>query len=72
MDMDDGSTNTTVMSMMVPWFHTQGGDNLLFQSWQPTSPGAIAGASIVLVAIALFERWLSASRGVLETYWRTQ
>jgi copper transporter 1 len=55
---------------MVPWLHFSGGDNLLFQSWHPTSKGAIAGASIGLLFLALFERWLAAMRVVLEARWR--
>ena len=56
--------------MMVPWLHFTRGDNLYFASWHPTSPGAITGACIGLVLLALFERWLAATRGILEAHWR--
>ncbi|KAG5650442.1 hypothetical protein H0H81_012266 [Sphagnurus paluster] len=55
---------------MVPFFHWAGGDYLLFQAWSPTSPGAIAGASLGLVCLALFDRWLAATRGALDNHWR--
>ncbi|KAF9270453.1 hypothetical protein L218DRAFT_969031 [Marasmius fiardii PR-910] len=61
------------MSMMTPWLHFKtSSDTLLFQSWQPKSSGAIAGACIGLVAVCLLERWLSGIRTVLETYWRNR
>lgn len=70
MDMSSGSTNSTMQTMMVPWLHFTGGDNLFFKSIHPSSKGAIAGACIVLVVLALFERWVAAMRGVLEATWR--
>ena len=56
--------------MMVPYLHFTGGDNLFFQSWHPTSSGAIAGACIGLVFLALLDRWVAAARNVLEDHWR--
>jgi len=55
---------------MVPYFHFEGGDNLLFKSWRPTSSGAIAGACIFLVFLAILERWLAAVRVILNEHWR--
>lgn len=55
---------------MTPWLHFKGGDNLFFKSLHPSSHGAIAGACIVLVALAVFERWVAAMRGMLEKHWR--
>jgi copper transporter 1 len=55
---------------MVPWFHFTGGDHLFIESWRPTSPGAITGACIGLVLLALFDRWFAATRAVLESHWR--
>jgi copper transporter 1 len=55
--------------MMVPYLHITGGDNLLFKSWHPSSHGAIAGACIGLVALALLERLLNGIRNRLEGYW---
>ncbi|KAI0670113.1 Ctr copper transporter [Trametes maxima] len=70
MDMSMSSTNSTMMVMMVPYLHFMGGDNLLFKAWQPSSPGAIAGACIGLFLFAMFERWVNAMRGVAEGYWK--
>jgi len=65
------STSTSaIMPMMTPWLHFRGGDNLLFKSLRPSSKGAIAGACFVLIVIAVFERWVAATRGSLETQWR--
>jgi copper transporter 1 len=60
----------TNSSMGVPYFHFTGGDNLYFKSWHPSSPGAVAGASIALVILAILERLLNATRGVLDARWR--
>jgi solute carrier family 31 (copper transporter), member 1 len=68
--MPDGSAVST--GMMMPWLHFTGGDYLFFRSWHPTSSGAIAGACIGLVLLAIFERWVTASRYVLESHWRQQ
>ncbi|KAI0343900.1 Ctr copper transporter [Trametopsis cervina] len=54
---------------MTPWLHFTSGDNLLFKSLHPSSKGAIAGACIVLVLIAVFQRWVAAMKGVLEAHW---
>ncbi|KAJ3750104.1 Ctr copper transporter [Lentinula detonsa] len=61
------STNMTMM--MKNYLHFTAGDNLLFQTWHPNSSGAIAGACIGLVLVALLERWLSATRTGLQSYW---
>lgn len=72
MDMNGmDSTNSSMEDVaMVPFLHFNGGDYLLFKAWKPTSPGAIAGACIGLLILALFERWVSATRSVLDDYWR--
>jgi len=54
---------------MLSYFHTEGGDNLFFKSWTPSSPGAIAGASIGLLFLAMLERFVNGARGRLEGYW---
>jgi copper transporter 1 len=54
---------------MMSGLHTSGGDTLLFNSLRPTSPGALAGAALVLFAIAVLERWLAATRIVLDANW---
>ena len=70
--MDMSSSNSTVMDTMVPYLHFAGGDNLLFEAWQPSSKGALAGACIGLVFYAIFERWVNGMRGVLEARWKKQ
>ncbi|KAH9949020.1 Ctr copper transporter [Amylocystis lapponica] len=56
--------------MMTPYLHFTGGDNLFFKTWTPSSHGAIAGACIGLVALAILERFLGAVRSVLGAQWR--
>lgn len=60
------------MVMMIPYLHFTGGDNLLFKSWRPSSAGALAGASIGLVLLAVLDRWTAAIRGLLDTRWKQQ
>ncbi|KAF8273769.1 Ctr copper transporter [Lactarius quietus] len=68
--MDSSNTSTSRMDMMMPYLHFTGGDNLFFKSWRPSSNGAIAGASIALVFLAILERSLFSTRGALEARWR--
>lgn len=56
-------------SKMMQYFHTDGGDNILFASWAPTSPAAIGGASIGIIFLAILERLVNGFRGRLEGYW---
>ncbi|KAH9057007.1 Ctr copper transporter [Lactarius vividus] len=70
MDMSDSNTSTSRMDTMTPYLHFTGGDNLFFKSWRPSSNGAIAGASVALVVLAISERLLFSIRGVLEARWR--
>ena len=65
MEMDMGTDGG-----MIPWLHFTPGDYLLFQAWRPTSVGATVGACIGLVLLAIFDRWVSAVRSVLERRWR--
>ncbi|KAI0082231.1 hypothetical protein K474DRAFT_1671342 [Panus rudis PR-1116 ss-1] len=69
MDGMDGTTDH-MEGMMTPWLHFVGGDYLLFKSWHPSSPGAIAGACIGLALLALLERWLSGVRAILDRRWK--
>jgi len=57
---------------MTPYLHFAGGDNLLFKSWTPSSPGAIAGACIGLAVIAMLERFVAAIRSVMGAHWRAR
>ncbi|KAH9964447.1 Ctr copper transporter [Russula dissimulans] len=63
-------TNSSDLALMMPYFHFTGGDHLFFKSWRPSSRGAIAGASIALVVLAVLERLLYATRGVMDGRWR--
>jgi len=65
-----GPTNTSDLALMTPYFHFTGGDHLFFKSWRPSSRGAIAGASLALVVLAVLERFLHATRGVMDTRWK--
>ncbi|CAA7264701.1 unnamed protein product [Cyclocybe aegerita] len=56
--------------MMVPYLHFFGGDNVFFETWRPSSSGALAGACIGLVLLALLERWLAATRSVFDAHWQ--
>ncbi|KAF8624804.1 hypothetical protein AX15_005693 [Amanita polypyramis BW_CC] len=73
MDMGSSPSNSTslmMMTMMTPYLHFTGGDYLYFEPLHPSSAGAIAGASIFLVFLAILERLLNAARSSLEVYWR--
>ncbi|KAI9445439.1 Ctr copper transporter [Lactarius indigo] len=70
MDMGGSNTSNSRMDMMTPYLHFTGGDSLFFKSWRPSSNGAVAGASIALMVLAISERLLFSIRGVLEARWR--
>lgn len=53
----------------MPYFHTDGGDNPLLQSWVPSSPRAVTGASFALFFLAILERFVNGLRGRLRGYW---
>ena len=63
-------TNSSELVMMTPYLHFAGGDHLFFKSWHPSSHGAIAGAAIALVILAILERLLHATRGAMDARWR--
>ncbi|KAF7355502.1 CTR copper uptake transporter [Mycena sanguinolenta] len=65
------SMNTTMASgMMMPYLHFTLGDMLWFNSWDPKSKGALAGACIGLFILTLIDRWLAAHRAIMEARWR--
>jgi len=70
MDMNSLNTSTSRMDTMMPYLHFTGGDNLFFKSWRPSSNGAIAGASIALMMLAISEILLFSIRGAMEVRWR--
>jgi copper transporter 1 len=69
MDMHPSQNGTSMMSMMASGLHFATGDVLLFKQLQPSSAGALAGAALVLFVLAVFERWLAATRLVLNAKW---
>jgi len=62
--------NSSELVLMTPYLHFHGGDHLYFKSWHPSSRAAIAGASIALLVLAISERLLYATRGVMDARWR--
>ncbi|KAG5719319.1 Protein P80 [Termitomyces sp. T112] len=70
MDMDGTNTTMPMGDAMIPYLHLTRGDYLLFKALKPTSTGAVAGACICLVLLAIFERWLFAARSALDYHWR--
>jgi solute carrier family 31 (copper transporter), member 1 len=63
-------TNTSDLVMTIPYLHFTGGDYLYFKSWHPSSHGALAGASIALIILAILERLLHATRRAMDARWR--
>lgn len=71
------SSGSSSMSMdmggspgMMMYLHFTGGDYLFFKGLTPSSGGALAGASLILVLLAVAERALFAGRSLLEARWR--
>ncbi|KAG8722283.1 hypothetical protein FRC11_002735, partial [Ceratobasidium sp. 423] len=61
------------MMMMTPYFHWMANaDALYFKAWVPRTPGTLAGACIGLFFLAIFERFLSGAKGLMEAWWRRQ
>jgi solute carrier family 31 (copper transporter), member 1 len=46
--------------------------DIFLDRWVPKSTGAMVGACIGLFLLAVFERWLAASRALGEAHWRTR
>jgi hypothetical protein len=63
-----GQTNSSEQVMVTPYLHFTGGGNLYFKSRHPSSHVAIAGASIVLVILAILRGCLT--RGGVDARWR--
>lgn len=55
--------------VMKPYLHFTTGDPLWFAAWTPATSGAVVGACVGLVMLAMFERMLVGVRGVLEAEW---
>ncbi|KAJ9101115.1 hypothetical protein QFC21_003333 [Naganishia friedmannii] len=71
MDMNSGSTSTSMMGMK-GYFHATipSTDYLWFQSWVPSNVGAVIGACIGLFLLAVGERALIAVQRAAEGEWR--
>ncbi|PPR01179.1 hypothetical protein CVT24_006055 [Panaeolus cyanescens] len=69
-DTSGATTGASAHAMMVPYLHVAGGDFLFFEAWAPSSPGALAGATIGLFLLAVLERYLAAVRGSFDLHWR--
>lgn len=54
---------------MKPYLHFGPGDALYFEEWIPTSRGAVFGACVGFLLLAVFERLLFAVKSVLEVQW---
>ncbi|KAK7042004.1 CTR copper uptake transporter [Favolaschia claudopus] len=64
------SSNDTMGSMMMTALHfTPLGDTLWFSALTPSSSGAVAGACIALLLLAIFDRYLAAVRATLAARW---
>ena len=73
MNVNMNQTNSSqLVMMMTPYLHFTGGDHLYFKSWHPSSHGAIAGASIALLILAILERFLHATRGAVDDRWNSR
>jgi len=70
MTMNGSNYSSSELVMMTPYLHFTGGDYLFFKFWHPSSRGAIAGASIALLILAISDRCLNAVRGVMDARWR--
>lgn len=57
---------------MNAWLHFGKSDYLLFETWRPSSNGAIAGTCTAIFALAIFDRSLAALRRTREDHWRTR
>ncbi|KAI9512652.1 copper transporter [Russula earlei] len=64
------TSNNSSVVLMTPYLHFTGEDHLYFRSWHPSSGGAIAGASIILLILAILERLLHATCAVMDAHWR--
>ena len=63
-----GGGNGTVS--MLPLLHARPmSDTLWIHEWVPGTVGAVAGASIGLFLLALFDRFLAACRALTEMHW---
>ncbi|EJT98934.1 hypothetical protein DACRYDRAFT_24046 [Dacryopinax primogenitus] len=69
MDSDTPTSTLGTMGMMLG-FHATPFDQLWFLGWTPQTNGAMFGACIGLVILAVLERWVAAIRGLCEVWWK--
>lgn len=58
-----------MMSSMIPYLHFTRGDALWFRTIEPSSVGAVAGACIFLVFLAVFERFYAGWSARIKMRW---
>jgi Ctr copper transporter family len=68
--VNGSNSPSSELAMMTPYLHFTGGDYLFFRSWHPSTRGAMAGASLALLTLAISDRLLHAVRGVMDARWR--
>ena len=61
-----------MMGTMKPYLHFTPGDILWFMGWVPQSTGAMVGACIGLFLFAILDRWIAATRSLMESHWRSR
>ncbi|KAL5495807.1 hypothetical protein ACEPAI_1271 [Sanghuangporus weigelae] len=69
MDMSMDGSMSLASGNMLPYLHFTSGDILWFQGWVPSKAGPMVGACIGLFLLAVFDRWLSAYRGLIDSHW---
>ena len=70
MDMSMDGAMDLASGMMRAYLHFTMGDTLWFEGWVPETAGAMVGACIGLFLLVIIERWISATRSVMEVHWR--
>ncbi|KAJ1311619.1 hypothetical protein OPQ81_010096 [Rhizoctonia solani] len=65
-----GNTDGAGGVAMIPYLHFTPGDALFFKEWIPKSSGAVGGACVGLFVLAIFQRCISAMRGVMDQHWK--
>ena len=70
MDMSMDGAMDLASGMMRSYLHFTMGDTLWFEGWVPETAGAMVGACVGLFLLAIIERWIAATRSVMEVHWR--
>ncbi|KAL5535004.1 hypothetical protein ACEPAF_3095 [Sanghuangporus sanghuang] len=72
MDMSTDGAMDLASGNMLTYLHFTSGDILWFQGWVPSKAGPMVGACIGLFLLAVFDRWVSAYRGLIDSHWYRQ